>query len=99
MDVRQAVGREIGWVSAQAADDVQTIKRIAAGDRPALADLYVRYRPALPPHLLNFPPPPGLAVELRQDTLGPARQNTNPFQSHSSAPPTPLPLPLPPPPT
>ena len=84
MDVRQAVGREIGWVSAQPADDVQTIKRIAAGDRPALAELYVRSRQALFRYLLQLTPDHGLAEELLQDTLVAVWQSAKRFEGRSS---------------
>lgn len=50
-------------------DDLHMLKRIAAGDRQALSDLYIRYQRPLFSYLLQLTPDYGLAEELLQDTL------------------------------
>lgn len=47
----------------------ETVARMAAGDRLALADLYARYERPLLIYLRLLTPDPGLAEELLQDTL------------------------------
>ncbi len=51
------------------ADDPALLARIGAGDRQALADLYVRYGDALLHYLLSLTPDQALAEEILQDTL------------------------------
>lgn len=88
MDVRYAIGREIGWVSASesepAEDDLQAIRRIASGDRQALTALYMRYRQPLFRYLLQLTPDRGLAEELLQDTLVAVWRSAKRFEGRSS---------------
>jgi RNA polymerase sigma factor (sigma-70 family) len=84
--VQRALGREIGWVSTQPADDdLQTIRRIAAGDREALTELYLRYRQPIFRYLLQLTPDRGLAEELLQDTLVAVWRSAQGFAGRSSA--------------
>jgi RNA polymerase sigma-70 factor (ECF subfamily) len=79
------MGREISWVSAQpAADDLQTIRRVAAGDRQALTELYLRYRQPLYRYLLQLTPDRGLAEEILQDTLVAVWQSAKTFEGRSA---------------
>lgn len=50
-------------------DERRVIARMAAGDRPALAELYARYERPLLAYLRLLKPDAGLAEELLQDTL------------------------------
>lgn len=89
-----AAGRRgIDWVSERFADDGSytesqadgaTIARIAAGDRQALAHLYMRHRQALFSYLLQLTPDYGLAEELLQDTLVAVWRGAHSFEGRSS---------------
>ncbi len=65
-------------------DDSQIVKRIAGGDRQALADLYARYQRPLFTYLLQLTPDHGLAEELLQDTLVAAWKSACTFEGRSS---------------
>ncbi|HEY7124151.1 MAG TPA: sigma-70 family RNA polymerase sigma factor [Ktedonobacterales bacterium] len=67
-----------------AEQDQQMITRIAAGDREALDNLYLRYRQPLFRFLLHLTPDYGLAEELLQDTLVAVWQSARSFQRRSS---------------
>lgn len=82
--------REIEWVSERFAEDnghadKHTIARIAAGDRQALTQLYLRHRHALFSYLLQLTPDYGLAEELLQDTLVAVWRSAQSFEGRSSA--------------
>ena len=84
--VQRALGGEIGWVGQgpdRAAADGQIVARIAAGDRPALAELYARYRQPLFRYLLQLTPDHQLAEEILQDTLVAVWQNARGFEARS----------------
>ncbi len=71
--------------SIQLADeDTQLVKRIAAGDRQALSELYGRYQRSLFNYLLQLTPDYGLAEELLQDTLVAAWKSARTFEGRSS---------------
>ena len=65
-------------------DDRQLVKRIATGDRQALAELYVRYQRPLFHYLLQLTPDYGLAEELLQDTLVAVWKSAQSFADRSS---------------
>jgi len=65
-------------------DDRELLMRIAAGDRQALADLYVRYQRPLFNYLLSLTPDYGLAEELLQDTLVATWKSARSFEGRSS---------------
>ncbi len=65
-------------------DDRQVLRRIAAGDRQALAELYVRYQRPLFSYLLQLTPDYGLAEELLQDTLVAVWKSAHSFEGRSS---------------
>lgn len=65
-------------------DDRQIVKRIATGDRQALAELYVRYQRPLFHYLLQLTPDYGLAEELLQDTLVAVWKSACSFEERSS---------------
>ncbi len=65
-------------------DDLQTIRRIAAGDREALTELYLRYHQPLFRYLLQLTPDHGLAEELLQDTLVAVWRSARGFEGRSS---------------
>ena len=67
-----------------AEDDRQIVKRIATGDRQALAELYVRYQRPLFHYLLQLTPDYGLAEELLQDTLVAVWKSARSFEQRSS---------------
>ena len=72
-------------MSEAAADaDHQLVKRIAAGDRQALAELYSRFRQPLFHYLLQLTPDAGLAEELLQDTLVAVWQSARTFEARSA---------------
>jgi RNA polymerase sigma factor (sigma-70 family) len=80
---------EIGWMNAQTQtqlveDDRQVLKRIAMGDRQALAELYARYQRPLFNYLLQLTPDYGLAEELLQDTLVAVWKSARSFEGRSS---------------
>jgi DNA-directed RNA polymerase specialized sigma24 family protein len=82
----QAV-QEIGWMSTSiqlADEDTQLVKRIVAGDRQALSELYGRYQRSLFNYLLQLTPDYGLAEELLQDTLVAAWKSARTFEGRSS---------------
>jgi RNA polymerase sigma-70 factor (ECF subfamily) len=76
--------QEIGWMSEMPVDDRELLKRIAAGDRQALADLYVRHQRPLFHYLLQLTPDHGLAEELLQDTLVATWKSAQSFEGRSS---------------
>ena len=77
--------REIGWMrELPAEDDRQIVKRIGAGDRQALAELYGRYQRPLFHYLLQLTPDYGLAEELLQDTLVAVWKSAHSFEDRSS---------------
>ncbi len=63
----------------------ELLARIGAGDRQALADLYLRYRQPLFQYLAQLTPDYGLAEELLQDTLVAVWRSANSFAGRSSA--------------
>src|SRR5579863_2160546 len=65
-------------------DDRQVLKRIAMGDRQALAELYTRYQRPLFNYLLQLTPDYGLAEELLQDTLVAVWKSARSFEDRSS---------------
>lgn len=84
-----AAQRGIDWVSKRfAGDDGHTdnyiIDCIAAGDRQALTQLYMRHRQALFSYLLQLTPDYGLAEELLQDTLVAVWRSAQNFEGRSS---------------
>jgi RNA polymerase sigma-70 factor (ECF subfamily) len=80
------MGREIGWASAPSAGaDDQILRRVAAGDRQALSELYARHRQTLFRYLLQLTPDHHLAEEILQDTLVAVWQSARSFEGRSSA--------------
>jgi RNA polymerase sigma factor (sigma-70 family) len=76
-----------GWMSMNAEPAVseqQIIRRIARGDREALADLYARYQRTLFTYLLQLTPDHGLAEEILQDTLVAVWKSAGNFEGRSS---------------
>lgn len=71
-------------ITQSVVDDDQLVKRIAAGDRQALADLYSRHQRALFNYLLQLTPDYGLAEELLQDTLVAVWKSARSFEGRSS---------------
>ena len=67
-----------------AIDDLQILKRIASGDREALAELYSRYQQHLFRYLLQLTPDYGLAEEILQDTFVAVWKSVRTFQGKSS---------------
>lgn len=67
-----------------AANEQQVIRRIARGDREALADLYARYQRTLFTYLLQLTPDYGLAEEILQDTLVAVWKSASRFEGRSS---------------
>jgi len=67
-----------------AEDERQIVKRIGAGDRQALAELYGRYQRPLFHYLLQLTPDYGLAEELLQDTLIAVWKSAGNFEERSS---------------
>ena len=67
-----------------AEDERQIVKRIGAGDRQALAELYGRYQRPLFHYLLQLTPDYGLAEELLQDTLVAVWKSAQNFEERSS---------------
>ena len=65
-------------------DDRQLVKRIGAGDRQALSELYARYQRLLFNYLLQLTPDYGLAEELLQDTLVAVWKSACSFEGRSS---------------
>jgi RNA polymerase sigma factor (sigma-70 family) len=65
-------------------DDKQLVKRIGAGDRQALSELYARYQRLLFNYLLQLTPDYGLAEELLQDTLVAIWKSACSFEGRSS---------------
>jgi RNA polymerase sigma factor (sigma-70 family) len=66
------------------ADERQVIRRIATGDRDALAELYASYQRTLFNYLLQLTPDYGLAEEILQDTLVAAWKYAHSFEGRSS---------------
>jgi RNA polymerase sigma-70 factor (ECF subfamily) len=64
--------------------DTSLIRRIARGERDALADLHARYRLPLFRYLLGLSPDWGLAEELLQDTLVAVWKSARSFKGQSS---------------
>src|ERR1700738_1318653 len=69
---------------AAAVDERQITRRIAAGDREALGELYARYQRGLFTYLLQLPPDYGLAEEILQDTLVAVWKSAHRFEGRSS---------------
>ena len=69
---------------AAAVDERQITRRIAAGDREALGELYARYQRALFNYLLQLTPDYGLAEEILQDTLVAVWKSAHRFEGRSS---------------
>ena len=69
---------------APAVDERQITRRIAAGDREALSELYARYQRALFNYLLQLTPDYGLAEEILQDTLVAVWKSAHRFEGRSS---------------
>jgi RNA polymerase sigma factor (sigma-70 family) len=83
--VESIAAREIDWMrELPVEDDRQLVKRIATGDRQALAELYVRYQRPLFHYLLQLTPDYGLAEELLQDTLVAVWKSAHSFADRSS---------------
>ena len=66
------------------ANDVRLVRRIARGDRQALAELYACYQRVLFAYLLQLTPDYGLAEELLQDTLVAVWKSAHSFEERSS---------------
>jgi RNA polymerase sigma-70 factor, ECF subfamily len=85
VNVHRALGGEISWVSAKPADDdLDTIRRIASGDRHALAELHARHRQTVFRYVLQLTPDRGLAEEILQDTLVAVWKGARTFEGRSS---------------
>src|SRR5579859_2532839 len=69
---------------ANALDERQMTRRIAAGDREALDELYTRYQRVLFNYLLQLTPDYGLAEEILQDTLVAVWKSAHRFEGRSS---------------
>jgi RNA polymerase sigma-70 factor (ECF subfamily) len=65
-------------------DDQDMLRRVGAGDRQALADLYLRYRQSLFQYLLRLTPDRGLAEDLLQETFVAVWQSASRFEGRSS---------------
>jgi RNA polymerase sigma factor (sigma-70 family) len=77
--------QEVSWITTKPlADDVRLIRRIACGDRQALAELYACYQRTLFAYLLQLTPDYGLAEELLQDTLVAVWKSAHSFEGRSS---------------
>src|SRR5215472_10348028 len=76
--------QEISWMDKPTDDDKQLVKRIGAGDRQALSELYTRYQRLLFNYLLQLTPDFGLAEELLQDTLVAVWKSACSFEGRSS---------------
>ena len=86
--------RESGWVSmgmyeslsqpAPVLDGRHITRRIAAGDREALEELYACYQRVLFNYLLHLTPDYGLAEEILQDTLVAVWKSAHRFEGRSS---------------
>ncbi len=71
-------------MSEPLADDCEIVKRVAQGDRQALAELYGRYQRPLFHYLLQLTPDYGLAEEMLQDTLVAVWKSARSFEARSS---------------
>lgn len=81
----QTIAQGIGWMSeAATSEERQIVKRIARGDRQALAELYTRFRQPLFHYLLQLTPDIGLAEELLQDTLVAVWQSARTYEARST---------------
>jgi RNA polymerase sigma-70 factor (ECF subfamily) len=69
---------------AAAVDERQITRRIAAGDREALSEIYARYQRPLFNYLLQLTPDHGLAEEILQDTLVAVWKHAHRFEGRSS---------------
>lgn len=67
-----------------AIDDKHIVKRIASGDREALAELYDRYQQHLFRYLLQLTPDYGLAEEILQDTFVAVWKSARTFEGRST---------------
>ncbi|MEO8972906.1 MAG: sigma-70 family RNA polymerase sigma factor [Ktedonobacteraceae bacterium] len=67
-----------------AIDDKQILKRIASGDREALAELYARYQQHIFRYLLQLTPDYGLAEEMLQDTFVAVWKSASTFEGRST---------------
>jgi RNA polymerase sigma-70 factor (ECF subfamily) len=92
--VEYTLVRESGWVSmgmygytpqpATVLDERHITRRIAAGDREALGELYACYQRVLFNYLLQLTPDYGLAEEILQDTLVAIWKSAHRFEGRSS---------------
>ena len=83
--VDSVVGRGVGWMPESCTrDDQDVLQRVGAGDRQALADLYLRYRQTLFQYLLRLTPDRGLAEDLLQETFVAVWQSAGRFEGRSS---------------
>lgn len=69
---------------APALDERHITRRIAAGDREALGELYACYQRVLFNYLLQLTPDYGLAEEILQDTLVAVWKSAHRFEGRSS---------------
>src|SRR5258707_2305990 len=80
--------REIGWMSATdehpVEEDRLILKRIAEGDRQALAELYLRHQRSLFNYLLQLTSDHGMAEEILQDTLVAVWKSAHTFENRST---------------
>lgn len=67
-----------------ATDDKQILKRIAGGDREALAELYDSYQQPVFRYLLQLTPDYGLAEEILQDTFVAVWKSARTFEGRST---------------
>jgi RNA polymerase sigma factor (sigma-70 family) len=81
--LEHTVLQEISWMG-EPTDDRQLLKRIGAGDRQALSELYTRYQRLLFKYLLQLTPDYGLAEEMLQDTLVAVWKSACSFEGRSS---------------
>jgi RNA polymerase sigma-70 factor (ECF subfamily) len=70
--------------SAEADEDERLARRIAAGDRAALEELYARYRRPLFGFLLGIAPDTATAEEILQDTLVAVWQGAAGFEGRAT---------------
>jgi RNA polymerase sigma-70 factor (ECF subfamily) len=71
-------------MTAEPTDDASLLRRIGAGDRQALAELYARYRQPLYHYLLRLAGDAGLAEDLLQETLVAVWRSAGSFAGRSS---------------
>jgi RNA polymerase sigma factor (sigma-70 family) len=71
-------------VNPHQTDDEQILRRIASGDRNALAELHERYQRSLFRYLCQMTPDRGLAEEILQDTLVAAWRSAANYEGRAS---------------